>query len=102
MSQRWTHDQAKDRQGHFYKSCSVWTDYNDGMPLKIATIYKNHERMPYAEYEANIRLITSAPAMYDLLSVLCKDGAVVRATHEAFAARDKARELLLSIAGYEK
>ena len=95
----WTHDPQKDKPGRSVKGCFVWGEPLDGIPLKVATVHRNGERILTSEYFRNIRLITSAPELLGLLYVLCKDGAVTRATHEAFAARDKARVLLSAIEG---
>ena len=95
----WTHDPQKDKPGRSVKGCFVWGEPLDGIPLKVATVHRNGERIPTSEYFRNIRLIASAPELFELLSVLCKDRAVTRATHEAFAARDKARVLLSAIEG---
>jgi hypothetical protein len=88
---------TQDKPSKGCKGCSVWTDYSDGIPLKVATVHRHTDRMSHAEYETNIRLITLAPKLQSLLSVLCKDRAITRATTEAFKARDEARQVLAFI-----
>ena len=96
MSSKWTHD---NMEGRSVKGCTIWDEQADGLPLKVATVHPNGKRIISAEYMHNVRLITSAPEMFELLSVLCKDRAITRATHDAFEARHKARELLAVIEG---
>ena len=51
------------------------------------------------ENEANARLIAAAPQLLSLLSALCEDKAITRATTAAFNARDKAKQLIAEIIG---
>ena len=92
----WTLDYKPESK----KSCAyVWRDNPDGVPLKVAAIQRNPNCMTAEEFEFNSKLITAAPQLLALLSELCKDRAITRATEAAFTARNEARKLLALIEG---
>ena len=90
----WTIDYKPDSKK---AGACIWCDYSDGMPVKIAAVQRNLNRMTAEEFNYNTHLIAAAPQLLALLSELCKDKAVTRATTAAFEARDKARQLLADI-----
>lgn len=93
---KWTLDYKPESK----KACAyVWSDNPDGVPLKVAAVQRNPNCMTVSEFEFNSKLITAAPQLLALLSVLCKDKAITRATTAAFDARNEARKLLEFIEG---
>ena len=93
---KWTLDYKPESK----KACAyVWSNPPDGVPLKVAAVQRNPNCMTASEFEFNSKLITAAPQLLALLSELCKDRAITRATEAAFTARNEARKLLELIEG---
>ncbi len=90
----WTLDYKPDSKK---AGACVWCNTPDGMPVKIASVQRNIERMTKNEFDYNARLIAAAPQLIACLSELCKDKAITRATTAAFEARDKAKKLIADI-----